>query len=175
GSGAGGGGRLEDLKGRRAYADLLAAIGRRPLGAEVKIAFAKPALPKGGAIAVPVLAERKLGPTAAALDRRTRGALTRALKASRFDGKIEETLAVLAPRGLACSRVVLVGFGKAGALDALAAQRIGGALVAQLAPSGETTVALWVDAFAEAAAATPVIAANIALGASLRGYRFDRY
>ncbi len=141
----------------------------------MKVTFAKPALPKGGAIAVPVLEGRKLGPAAAALDRRTKGALTRALTASRFEGKIEETLSLLAPRRVACSRVVLVGFGTVDALDALAAQRIGGALVAQLAPSGETAAALAVDGFANAAAAAPAIAANVALGACLRGYRFDRY
>ena len=141
----------------------------------MKIAFAKPALPKGGAIAVPVLEGRNLGPTAAALDRRTKGALTRALKASRFEGKLEETLSVLAPHGLSCSRVVLVGFGKAEALDALAAQRIGGALVALLAQSGETDAALAADGFAKTAAPVAVLAANIGLGASLRGYRFDRY
>jgi len=140
----------------------------------VKIAFAKPALPKDGAIAVPVLEGRKLGPTAATLDRRTKGALTRALRTSRFDGKLEETLSVLAPRGLSCSRVVLVGFGKPEALDALAARRIGGALVAQLAQSGDTAAALAVDGFAKAAPVA-VLAANIALGASLRGYRFDKY
>lgn len=141
----------------------------------MKIAFAKHGLPKGGAIAVPVLEGRKFGPTATALDRRTKGALTRAIEASRFEGKLEETLSVLAPRGLACSRVVLVGFGKAEALDALAAHRIGGALAAQLAPSGETTAALAVDAFAKAAVPLAVVAANIALGARLRGYRFDKY
>jgi leucyl aminopeptidase len=141
----------------------------------VKIAFAKPTLTKGGAIAVPVLEGRKLGPTAATLDRRTKGALTRALAASRFEGKLEETLVVLAPHGLSCSRVVLVGFGKAAALDALAAQRIGGALVALLAQSGETDAALAVDGFAKAAAPVAVLAANIGLGASLRGYRFDKY
>jgi leucyl aminopeptidase len=145
------------------------------LGTEVKIAFAKPALPKSGAIAVPVLEGRKFGPTATALDRRTKGALTRALKGSRFEGKLEETLAVLAPRGLSCNRVVLVGFGKAETLDALAAQRIGGALVAQLGQSGETAAALAVDGFAKAAAPGPAIAANIALGARLRSYRFDKY
>ena len=141
----------------------------------MKIAFARPGPPEGGAIAVPVLEGPKLGPTAAALDRRTAGALTRVLKASRFEGKIEETLSILAPRGIACSRVVLVGFGKAGALDALAAQRIGGALVVQLAQSGETAAALAVDEFAKTAAPASALAANIALGASLRSYRFDRY
>jgi leucyl aminopeptidase len=84
-------------------------------------------------------------------------------------------LAVLAPHGVSCSRAVLVGFGKAEALDALAAQRIGGALVAQLAHSGETDAALAVDGFAKTAAPVAVLAANIALGASLRGYRFDKY
>ena len=141
----------------------------------MKIAFAKPGLPKGGAIAVPVLEGRQLGPTAAALDRQTKRALTRALEASRFEGKVEQTLSVLAPRGLACSRVVLVGFGKAAALDALAAQRIGGALAAHLAPSGERAAALVVDAFAKTAAPVAVVAANVALGAGLRSYRFDRY
>ena len=141
----------------------------------MKIAFAKPGSHERGAVAVPVLEGPKLGPTAATLDRRAKGALTRALKASRFAGKIEETLSVLAPRGIGCSRVVLVGFGKAGALDALAAQRIGGALVAQLAQSGETAAAFAVDGFAKASAPASALAANIALGASLRCYRFDRY
>jgi len=141
----------------------------------MKIAFAKPALPKNGALALPVPAGCKLGPTAAALDRRAKGALTRALAASRFAGKLAETLTVLAPRGLACSRVVLVGCGKIETLDALAAQRIGGALVAHLAPSGETAAALAVDGLAPAATPAPVLAANIALGAGLRSYRFDKY
>src|SRR5262245_3191656 len=130
----------------------------------MKIAFAKPALPKNGALALPVPAGCKLGPTAAALDRRAKGALTRALAASRFAGKLAETLTGLAPRGLACSRVVLVGCGKIETLDALAAQRIGGALVAHLAPSGETAAALAVDGLAPAATPAPVLAANIALG-----------
>jgi leucyl aminopeptidase len=135
----------------------------------VKIAFAKPALPESAAIAVPVFEGRTLGPTATTLDRRTKGALTRALAGSRFAGKLDETLSVLAPRGLPCSRVVLVGFGREAALDAPAAQRIGGALVAHLAPSGETAAALAVDA------GGPEVAAQIAAAARLRAYRFDKY
>src|SRR5262245_55676323 len=145
------------------------------MGAEVKIAFAKPVPPGSGALAVPVLEKREFSASAARLDRQTKGALTRAVKASRFEGKIEETLSVLAPRGVSCSRVILVGFGKIEALDALAAQRIGGALAAQLAMSGETAVALALDRLTKAAAAEPVVAAHIALGATLRDYRFDKY
>jgi len=134
----------------------------------VKIAFARPAWPKTGTLAVGVLAGRKFAPGAAALDRRTKGALARALRASRFDGKVGQTLSVLAPRGIGNGRVVLVGLGKPDKLDALAAQRAGGALVAHLADSGEATVGVAVDL-------APNLAAHIALGARLRAYRFDKY
>jgi leucyl aminopeptidase len=141
----------------------------------MKIAFSKPGVPKGGAIAVLVGEGCKLGPAAVELDRRTKGALTRAIASSRFAGKLDETLSVLAPRGVACSRVVLAGMGKAGALDALAAQRIGSALVAHLALSGETDVAVALDGVDGARMATAECAAHLAHGARLRGYRFDKY
>jgi leucyl aminopeptidase len=144
-------------------------------GGLMKIAFGKPGLPKGGAVAVAVFEGRKLGPVAADLDRRTKGALTRAIKSSRFAGKLEETLSVLAPRGVACSRVVLVGAGRIGGMGAMAAQRIGGALVAHLALSGETDLTVAADVVDGAKTAAPENAAHIAHGARLRGYRFDKY
>jgi leucyl aminopeptidase len=139
----------------------------------MKVAFAKPGAAKGGARAVLVAEGRKLSPAAAHLDRRSKGALTRAIAASRFAGKLDETLSVLAPRGVACSRVVLVGMGRAANLDALAAQRVGSALVAHLALSGETDVAL--DGIDGAKPGAAESAAHLAHGARLRGYRFDKY
>ncbi len=141
----------------------------------MRIAFAKPGLPKGGTIAVPVSEGGKLGPTAADLDRRIKGALTRAAASSRFAGKLDETLSVVAPRGIGCSRVVLVGAGKIGAFDALAAQRVGGALIAHLARSGETDVAVALDIVDGGSTGTAECAAHLAHGARLRGYRFDKY
>src|SRR5262249_47180481 len=136
--------------------------------ARVKITFAKPVLPKADAIAVGVHAGARFAPTGARLDRATKGALARALKSSRFKGEVGETLSVLAPRGLRNSRVLLVGLGAAAKLGALAAEKIGGAVAAQLAPSGEKTAALALDLTAE-------LAAHVALGARLRGYRFGKY
>jgi leucyl aminopeptidase len=134
----------------------------------VKITFANPVLPKAGAVAVGVHVGARLAPTGARLDRTAKGALARALKSSRFKGDVGETLSVLAPRGLKNSRVLLVGLGAAAKLDALAAEKVGGAVAAHLAPSGEATAALALDLTAE-------LAAHVALGARLRGYRFGKY
>src|SRR3990170_1371398 len=141
----------------------------------MKIAFAKSEMPAAGAIVVGALDDRKLAPPAATLDRRMRGALGRALAASRFKGKPDELLAVLAPAGLQAARVVLVGLGKVEELDDLALQAIGGRIVAHLNAVGETRAALAVDDLPGAKLSAPQMAAGLAYGARLRSYRFDRY
>ena len=45
-------------------------------------------------------------------DKASGGALTRALKVSRFTGKSGQVLEVLAPAGIKASRILLVGLGK---------------------------------------------------------------
>ena len=50
----------------------------------MKISFSKIELPSSGAIVVGVYEDRKLTPTAAQLDKQTKGAIERALAASRF-------------------------------------------------------------------------------------------
>ncbi len=96
----------------------------------MKLAFAKPELPKSGTVAVAVADGRKLGPSAETLDRRSKGAIARAIAASRFKGGGDDILALLAPSGLEFDRIVLYGVGKPGKLDALAFQSIGGRLAA---------------------------------------------
>ncbi|MBY0430817.1 MAG: leucyl aminopeptidase, partial [Rhodospirillales bacterium] len=88
----------------------------------MKISFVKAALPSEGALVVGVLEGRKLTPGARELDQKTGGALTRAMAASRFEGKGEQTLLLLAPANLEISRLLLVGLGKAEELDAQKAQ-----------------------------------------------------
>ncbi len=141
----------------------------------LKISFAKPALPKIGAVAMGVFDNRKLTKSAAAYDRKSRGAVTRAIGASRFKGKKRDLLAVLAPSGSRLGRLVLYGFGKPGALDALGAEAIGGALVAHLAQTGEDDLAVVVEIEAAKGLSPATAAARIAYGARLRSYRFDKY
>jgi len=141
----------------------------------MKIAFAAPALPKAGAVAVGVMDGGKLAPSAAQLDRATGGALTRAIKGSRFKGRKSQTLEILAPTGVGNSRVLLVGLGKPKDLKDLDLEAIGGTVVERLSRSGERGVTVMVDAIPGISVPAPARAARYALGALLGAYRFDRY
>jgi leucyl aminopeptidase len=139
----------------------------------MKISFAEPSVPKSGAIVVLVADERRFSASAERLDKETGGALKRAVEASRFKGKKDEVLAVLAPANLTASRVVLAGLGKSEAIDAKRFQDLGGTLVAHLNGAGESEAAVLldpVDGFEGEEAA-----ANLAYGARLRSYRFAKY
>ncbi|HYV88029.1 MAG TPA: M17 family peptidase N-terminal domain-containing protein, partial [Candidatus Polarisedimenticolia bacterium] len=141
----------------------------------MKIAFAKPELPASGTVVVGVLEEHRLTPTAQQIDKLTKGAITRALAVGRFKGRADEQLAILAPQGVEAGRVLLIGLGKADALDALALQAIGGRIVAAMNAAGEHAVAIAVDEVGGLKLSLGEAAAEIAYGARLRGYRFDKY
>jgi leucyl aminopeptidase len=141
----------------------------------MKIAFAEPREPNSGTIVVGVLEDRKLTPRAAALDKESGGALKRAMAASRFTGRKDEILGVLAPAKLEVGRVLLIGLGKAQALDAGAMQSLGGQIVAQLNSAGEKEAAVDLDDIPGMNFKPGEAAANLAYGARLRAYRFDKY
>jgi leucyl aminopeptidase len=158
----------------------------------MKISFAASRLPRSGCVAVPVAEERKLLPAAARLDADSKGTLTRAMAASRFKGRGDDTLSVLAPAQLDYSRIVLYGVGKPeggkkdggkkeagkkgagkdGTGESGAWQNRGGSLVVQLNAAGETSAAIVIDHAGEDEAA---LAADLAFGARMRSYRFDKY
>ncbi len=141
----------------------------------LEIEFGPIALPEGGSLVIPVLAERGLGAEARRLDAATDGLLTRAMRASRFTGKREETLAIPVPAGLAVDRVLLVGAGKPERLEEPALAAVGGSLVAALDRSGEEQAAVLVEPFAAEGVPPIEPATQVALGARLRAYRFGRY
>jgi leucyl aminopeptidase len=137
----------------------------------MQISFSPPRQVKTGTIVLLIGEGRKLSSGGAALDRKSGKALTRAMESSRFKGKAEETLAVLAPAGLGAARVLLAGIGKGETKERSLWQNCGGAVVAALNAAGEKTAAVLVDATADA----PRVAAHLAYGARLRSYRFDKY
>jgi leucyl aminopeptidase len=138
----------------------------------MKIVFAAPKMPRAGTLAVPVADERKLLATATQLDKESGGALARAIAASRFKGSATDLLSVLAPAKLEVSRVLLFGIGKPDASEGAAWQNRGGQIVAHLNGAGEKLAAIAVDHPESGEAA---IAADLAFGAQLRSYRFDKY
>ena len=134
------------------------------------IAFMKPALPRSGALVLPLTedwAEAAPGVLRAAINEASGGAVDRALAAASFKGRKGQSCTIWAPVAAGPSRVVAVGLGRAEALDAAAAEAAGGAIAPLVAAEREAVVA--------AEALTPTLAAGLGLGLMLRAYRFDQY
>ncbi|HSO41540.1 MAG TPA: leucyl aminopeptidase [Rhodospirillales bacterium] len=141
----------------------------------MQFTFAAPGLPETGVVVAFVLEDRELSASARALNDRLRGALVRAIEAGRFKGKKDQVLSVPAPVEGHHDRIVLVGLGKAAELDALRLEAVGGQIYAALAGEGVKAAAVAVDAL-EGSELTPAeMAAELAYGARLRAYRFDKY
>jgi leucyl aminopeptidase len=141
----------------------------------MKISFSKPEAPNSGTWAVGVLDDRKLTTAAAGLDKKTAGLLTRAMGASRFKGKRDEILEILAPKGVGVSRIVLFGLGKVDQIDDMRLQAVGGQLLAHANRVGETSLAVSADPIAGLSIESAEMAAHFGFGAKLRAYRFDKY
>lgn len=112
---------------------------------------------------------------AAETDKLTGGALRRALAIGRFKGKPGQFLEVLAPSGIANSRVLLVGLGKADKFDGPAAERAAAEAVGKLLTSGEKELVIALDAPKTAKVRATPLAGHLALGARLRAYTFNHY
>ncbi|GAA0584280.1 leucyl aminopeptidase [Craurococcus roseus] len=134
------------------------------------VAFVKPALPRGGALVLPVAENSGLGGLAADLDAAAGGAVKRALAAAEFKGRKGQSCTVWTPLPEGRpgpTRIVAVGLGKAEEVSAEAAEAAGGAALPLVRSEREATVAA--DGMA------PEFAAAFGFGMALRSYRFDRY
>ncbi|MDG1997471.1 MAG: leucyl aminopeptidase [Emcibacteraceae bacterium] len=104
-------------------------------------------------------------PPAIQIDEKSGGSLTKAAKGTDFKGKFGEMVELLAPAGVAASRVLLVGLGKMDDVTAGKAEKIGGRVITKLMYSGEKDVTIVIGKFA----------AQAGLGVLLRSYKFDKY
>jgi leucyl aminopeptidase len=130
------------------------------------IAFVRPSLPKSGALVL--LAhegEKPSGPWQHA-DEATGGAITRALEVADFKGGKGKSVTILAP-GAGLTRVVVIGLGKPAEVTDRGLNEAGGTAVAALSRDGTAALAT--------GTLTPEQTADVALGAVLKAYRFDRY
>ena len=141
----------------------------------MKIAFANPGLPTTGIVCVTVLAGRKLTDSAKALDKQLKGAISRAVKVGQFEGKLGQSVSIPAPGGSKLDAVLIVGLGEAKSLDALSCQDMGGRIYSAVSTARSPAVSICVDAVRGCKLGANVIAAEMALGARLRSYRFDKY
>ena len=115
-----------------------------------------------------------LSPAAAAADAATGGQVKRALTAGRFDGDAGTIVEIIAPTGMAASRLLVVGSGPADKAVAATFEKIGGAIAARCQTSGDSRVTVDLAGI-DAALPLADAAAHLGHGAMLRSYRFDAY
>ena len=130
------------------------------------IAFAKLALPKSGALVLLMGEGEQPSGVWQQADEATGGAIARALKSAEFKGAKGKTCTILAP-GAGLSHVVAVGLGKPAEVTPHVLNEAGGHAAGALLREPAATVAT--------GTLQPAQAAEVALGAVLRAYRFDRY
>ena len=130
------------------------------------IAFAKPALPKSGALVLLIHEGEQPSGLWAQLDEATGGAIGRAFAVAEFTGAKGKTCTILAP-GAGVTRVLAIGLGKPSDTTRKILEDAGGAIVAGLPREAAAAVT--------ASTLTAQQAAEVAFGAVLRSYRFGRY
>lgn len=141
----------------------------------MNIKFDKKSLSPSAAHIVFVYADRKLSASAGKIDRETDGAISRAMAVGHFQGKFGQMIDLVAPAGLDINRLLLVGLGEESKLDEIAAQKIGGKIMARLISCGDEDMSIAADAPVKSHISGGEFAAHLALGLRLRRYRFDKY
>lgn len=137
----------------------------------MKLSFTSKFSPaKSGRHAVGVEEGGHLPPAARDIDEATGGAISRALRIGRFNGKKGETVDLVAPAGLECARVTLFGVGKR--MEAEDWLTLGGTLAKSADRIGEKALTVQLDCGTEDIASAAVALAE---GARLGAYRFDKY
>jgi leucyl aminopeptidase len=137
-----------------------------------KLSFGPIAAPASGVLIVFADDNLRFGP-------RTRSALgsaadlvARAARAERFTGKNGTVLDIVAPAGLKAGRLIVMGTGKAGDRKPRDLAKLGGAAMGRI-PSAAAAATVLLE-LAEGPL-KPRATAEVALGATLRAYSFDRY
>jgi leucyl aminopeptidase len=117
--------------------------------------------------------ELALAPAARAIDERMKGGIFKAAKAAGFAGKARTAIEILAPAGYEAQRLIVAGAGRAASeQDRL---RLGGYVYAQISARKTDSASLIADLADTGEAGTGTLAADLALGALLRSYAFNKY
>ncbi len=122
-----------------------------------------------GVLAILVHDGRSLSGAGGDQDAATGGALTKAMKTSRFTGGASSSLIVAAPAGVKADTIVLVGAGAADSFDDLALETAAGTAYQAVKTSGAETLTIDLGHLSAAQAARAAFAVRLA------AYRFDKY
>ena len=141
----------------------------------MRVSFAKLDLPGAGVVVVSAYSGNNLSASAIKLDSKIGGAITRGIRASRFKGNTGQILSIAVPSAGRIDRVMLVGLGKISEITELEMQKLGGNIYWDTRRVVNGNVAVAVDPIPDAKMSAFQMAAQMAYGARLRSYRFDKY
>jgi len=116
-----------------------------------------------------------LSGTGKALDKTSGGAITRAVKKRKFKGKKKTALDILVPEKTGLSRLLIVGTGALKDYSDNNWLELGGQVRARLSGTDNPNVTLVLERAKKPHDVSGVQAAQVALGALMRGYKFDKY
>jgi leucyl aminopeptidase len=138
----------------------------------LKLGFGPFAAPAKGVFIVFCGEALRFGPATAKALGAAAGLVARAAKAERFTGKSGSSLELIMPGGLKAGRLVVIGVGKAADLQPQDFVKFGGIAIGKL-PTSASDVCIFAELAGGPMSAEQ--AADLAQGARLRAYLFDRY
>jgi len=136
----------------------------------MKITFEKKSAHKHDVFVVFAAEGGKLTAPAQALDKKTGGAVKRAMKAEGFAGKKGKLLTIAGPAGVTAGHIIVAGLGKVADLKARDFEKIGSSLTSEL--NKHKAVSALVDF---GGVSQEFAASHLASGMLLNSYRFDKY
>ena len=141
----------------------------------MRVSFAEPKAVDQGLIIVAVAGDRTLGKRGSEIDKACGGALSRAMAAGSFEGKSGQALTVAAPAGLEKATIALLGVGDPKAMDSAARQAFGARICKTINQHRAGDAVFFYEEFAGTKDTPADRVADVAYGARLRSYRFDKY
>lgn len=140
---------------------------------DFSIKSAQPETVKTACVVVPAFRKRKLSDAASRIDRNSGGQLSRALKNSDFDGAPGTNLMLFDVAGIGAARVLVMGAGDNGQLDAGEFRKAMQGALGKLCTAGITDATLFVSGVGVADSSEQWVATQIAAMAVAAAYRFD--
>jgi leucyl aminopeptidase len=128
------------------------------------------------AVAFLVADNLKLSPVAIEADVLTGGLIARAIASGRFSGKSGQVTQLIAPASLGVERIIIAGLGKSKEIDGLTLEAAAGHILAESNRLGITHLTIVQDeSLLDKEENKGEAAARLALGITLKSYRFDKY
>ena len=140
----------------------------------MRISFAAPRVTEKGALVLLLGKGARLSTDLKAIDKSTKGAISRAIKAADFDGAKGKAVTIPGPEGVKASHILLLGVGDGKKLAKSDAEKLGGGLWPRLVATGAGSASVLVDGVTGLKDAA-VTASAIAVGLGLKSYRFTKY